>query len=1014
MNEFHRNVWQQWFVRTITILAVSASVCPLSAFGRELAQIKPLQQSFQKPPADCWPHTRWWWFGSAVTREGITWELEQMASHGITGVEQISMGPVYEKGNIRYLSDEYLDMAKHTVYTAKRLGMQVSFNFGGPGWIIGGDWVPKEDRMKDMVPTSMEVQGPSSFAGPLPKQLTQTKRSWEIHIPELDGSERLLAVVAARYSDGGLEPNSVVVLTDKVRERQLQWKVPEGRWRVMAFWLKYHDHGDAVDHMSKPAMQRYCDYIGGKFLQAFGEEFGKTVDSFFCDSFEVPDLPSGFYWSEGLLEEFKKRKGYDLVPYLPALWWHIGEETAKIRYDLNEFLHLIGKEAFFETFLDWCQQHKVQGRIQAYGFTTDNIEGSGITHIPEMEVCPGEKDAVPWFDTRIGPAKYVSSGAHLYGRNLITTEAYTFIHWELYRATLEELKIATDGYLRFGANKFYNHGFSYSPERTPAPSRCMSIDANISPINTWWPHYPLLAEYLARCCHMLRQGEPFADVAVYSPLANQWTLNVLNARKWTREFYWGELGNLLAANGYDFDLINDDVLQNRSRIDEGSIRVNALEYKALILPNVQALPLQTLRVIERYVRAGGVVIALERLPESSVGLADYRQQDLEVKRLVEAMFQEPRGRDGNGHKVYGQGHTYYLKVVLNRQDVLDWRSSALDPFVNTLRAHIQPDFNIDFALQGMRTNNGLAFLHRVKGDADIYFVSNIQEVVSSIPVTFRVQGKVPWRWNPCNGDISAMPAYREHRGGTEIPLQLQPYESCFVVFEPGQGAHVIQSDLAEITAVGARGVEGVVMKNGVYSVAVAGPGGHKTASLSVNDALAPLYINGSWRLRMPLARGAALDTSFSRLFSWTEVERTKHFSGAAEYEIDFDVPKAYVRADIQMVLDVGRVGNVAEILINGKKAGTIWMRGQFCPLHGLVRAGKNHLKVVVTNTLINRVAGWSAPPPVPEELVAHYGSGVTDESRALRGPIGFKALPASGLLGPVQILVQKKVTLALP
>jgi hypothetical protein len=262
--------------------------------------------------------------------------------------------------------------------------------------------------------------------------------------------------------------------------------------------------------------------------------------------------------------------------------------------------------------------------------------------------------------------------------------------------------------------------------------------------------------------------------------------------------------------------------------------------------------------------------------------------------------------------------------------------------------------------------------------------------------------------------MSPVLTYREKNAGIEIPLRLQPYESCFIVFVPGQGPHVTQADLVDVTNIGKDGVEGLVKMNGVYTVSLEGKNGKQTVSAMVHDAMAPFGIDGQWRLRMPLSKDVALDTSFSRLFSWTEVERTRHFSGAAEYEIDFDVPKAYVRADIQMLLDVGRVGNVAEVLVNGKKAGTIWMRGQFCPLHGLVRAGKNHLKVVVTNTLINRVAGWSAPPPVPEELVAHYGSGVTDESRALRGPIGFKALPASGLLGPVQIVAMKKMKFPAP
>jgi hypothetical protein len=426
------------------------------------------------------------------------------------------------------------------------------------------------------------------------------------------------------------------------------------------------------------------------------------------------------------------------------------------------------------------------------------------------------------------------------------------------------------------------------------------------------------------------------------------------------------------------------------------------------------MPLRTLQVIEQYVKEGGVVIALERVPENSVGLTNYQQQDLEVKRIVERMFQEPKGRDGDGHTSYGRGHTYYLKLVINRQEVLDWRSSALDPFVNTLRGRIRPDVDIDFALQGMRTNNGLAFLHRVKGDTDIYFVSNIQDIASSIPVNFRVQGKVPWRWNPYNGEMSPVLTYREKNAGIEIPLRLQSYESCIVVFLPGQGPHATQAERVEVTHIGKDGVEGLVEMNGVYTVSLAGQNGKQTVSAAVRDALAPLAIDGQWRLRIPLSKDVVLDTSFSRLFSWTEVERTRHFSGTAEYEIDFDLLKEYVRADHRLLLDVGRVGNVAEVFLNGQKAATLWMRGQVCAINGLVHSGKNSLKVVVTNTLINRVAGWSAPPPVPEELVAHYGRGTTDESRALRGPIGFRPLPASGLLGPVRIVAMKKTKFPAP
>ena len=129
---------------------------------------------------------------------------------------------------------------------------------------------------------------------------------------------------------------------------------------------------------------------------------------------------------------------------------------------------------------------ELRGVWNQLGFPTDVIQSAGLAPLPMMEITPGEKDIVPWFDTRIGPKKYIASGAHLYGRNVVAVEAYTYIHWELYRATLEELKIASDGFFRSGANRFINHGYSYSPERDVTPSRSIPFAARISHNNCWW------------------------------------------------------------------------------------------------------------------------------------------------------------------------------------------------------------------------------------------------------------------------------------------------------------------------------------------------------------------------------------------------------------------------------------------------------------------------------------------------------------------------------------------------
>ena len=980
----------------------------LSSEGQNL--LNQHQESFKNPPMDCWPHTRWWWPGNATSKENITYELEQMRSHGIRGVEQITMSELYEKGNVDYMSEEYLELVKHTVKEAKRLEMEVSFNFGGPGWIIGGEWVREEDKSKDMIPTFVDIQGSQKIELELPDNLIKTSRSWELFEPKLNGDEKLLAVVAGKINNGIIDPASLTNLTDKVKDNKIKWKVPEGSWRIMCFWLAIEKSHQTVDHFNAEAVQRHCDYLGGKFNYAVGEEFGKTVESFFCDSFELPYLASGIKWSDGLLQKFEELKGYNLITYLPAIWWEVGKESPKIRYDVNQFLSEVGTETFFKTFLNWCETNGIKGRIQAYGFETDILKASGMSDIPEMEITAGEKDQHGWFDTRIGPKKYVASGAHIYGKKIISVEANTFLHWERYRATLEEIKIASDVFLRSGANKFYTHGYSASPERDLAPSRRTGWATQVNPTNTWWKYYPLLAEYIARCSYILRQGDFAPDIAIYSPLANQWTKDALNARRWTRDFDWGELGKLLISNGYDFDLLNDDALQNIANFENGELKIRNLEYKILLLPNIESIPLRTLKKIEDYIESGGTVVALDRLPEFSTGLIQSSENDEEVKIIVQNLFDNLNGR-GLDPINYGKGKTYYLKKVIHREIWWDQYSAMLDPFLKILNQTIPPDFEIDFAFEELRKNNGLTFLHRKIGSSDLYFVTNIQDTPVSLPVNFRVQNKNVWNWNPYNGDINQLFQYSRSASGTKIPIKLAPWESTIIVFEKGVAIpHVNKTNMDKIIAVNDKVIIAEVSDNGSFFINVVDDSQETFMIYEISDLPSPMVINGNWKLTLESDHFSKVEKELKYLSSWTEDKETKYFSGTGKYTIEFKLPGEYISPDLKLELDLGKLGNVAEVLINGKNAGTVWMKGQKYEISHLLKKGINQLTVFVTNTNINRVSGFTDIIPVPDLLQKKYGEAKT--STSLPREFGFEPLPPSGLMGPLKISPIKLVKIS--
>jgi len=485
------------------------------------------------------------------------------------------------------------------------------------------------------------------------------------------------------------------------------------------------------------------------------------------------------------------------------------------------------------------------------------------------------------------------------------------------------------------------------------------------------------------------------------------------------------LGNLLISNGYNYDLLNDDALQNLSEIEDGKIKIRNLEYKVLILPNVETIPLKTMQFIEKYVDSGGIVIALERLPEKSTGFQNYQKSDELVKELANNLFnkpkrtniaienpyglKEPKVADGVIMNSYGKGRTYQLKNVIDRTIWWDKRSSSLDPFLETIRTHLAPDFGIDFAAEGLRKNDGLTFIHRKVGEKDIYFVTNIQDKQSTIPVTFRVRNKLIRKWNPYSGEISAVLNFCENKDGIKVPLNLAPYESIFLEFSPGEPeVYVAKTDFDQITEANKSEIKADALQNGTYVTFLKSGNELKNITLEISGIPAPYLVSGKWEIELKGDGFHTFAKQSDELFSWADDPLTRNFSGTGRYEISFKLSSEYIRKDLRLFLDLGKVGNIAEVILNGQNMGTTWMRGQRLKVTGAVKEGENKLIILVTNTLINRISVMKEPPPVPEDLVRRFGSGAVIKETPRE--FGFKPLPASGLIGPVQIIPVKVVT----
>ena len=351
---------------------------------------------------------------------------------------------------------------------------------------------------------------------------------------------------------------------------------------------------------------------------------------------------------------------------------------------------------------------------------------------------------------------------------------------------------------------------------------------------------------------------------------------------------------------------------------------------------------------------------------------------------------------------------HYQKKVIHRYIWWDQYISKFDPFLKILKTYISPDFEIDFNYEEIRRNEGLSFLHRKIDNADLYFVTNVQDKSVSMPINFRVQSKNVWKWNSYNGEIKQLFHYSNSENGMKLPIVLAPWESTILVFEEGEStSYVSKTNMDRVVEIVDNKVLAEVSKNGSFYINVVNDADEKFITKNISDLPAPIVISGNWKLNLESEHFQRVEKDLDYLSSWTDKDETKYFSGTGKYTIQFQLPENYINSDLKLELNLGKIGNIGEVFINEKNAGTVWMKGQRCDITKFVHNGTNELLVLVTNTNINRVSALKEPVPVPDDLVDRYGE-ATRDTRIPR-EFGFESLPPSGLMGPVTIIPIKLI-----
>lgn len=878
-----------------------------------------LQRSFQNPPDDTRIMMRWWWFGPSVTKAGIERELRQMKDAGIGGVE---IQPVYPlaldddaKGikNLRFLSPEFLDALKFANETARNLGLRVDLTLGS-GWPFGGPTVPITQTASRLRVERIKLQ-PQQKSAPLPKLA-----EWEQLLAIFQGRQELTSV-----------KNGVIELPDSAESGELLCFIAS-RTRQQVKRASFGAEGFVLDHYDRAALDNYLKKVAEPLLQAFGD---KPPYAIFCDSLEVFNSD----WSPDLLVEFQKRRGYDLKPLLPALVRDIGPQTAGIRQDWGQTLTELLNERFLAPLQAWAKQHHTRFRIQGYGIPPATIASNQFADLTEGE-------GPQWKILRA--ARWASSANHLYGRNVTSSETWTWLHSPSFRATPLDIKAEADLHFLQGINQLIGHGWPYTPETAEYPGNRFYAAAVFDEKNPWWIAMPDVSRYLQRISFALRQGAPANDVAFYLPNSDAWAGFVNPKVHYMIEALKDRIGEHAVAQvleaGFNLDFFDDDVLKQIGKIEAGALNLGANKYKAVVLPNVERLPIETLQKLEAFARQGGVVIAVHRKPASLPGYKTTEAERQQHSDLIQKLF---------------EGAKPLAHFVADDRQLGDKLASLVRPDVKLAPA--VPD---------------IGFIHRRTPEADIYFLANSTNERQQVSATFQVTAPRAEIWNPLTGEITPI-KMKLDAGGANLALSFDPYESKLIVFN-----RRVQAAIAEAKAVAS---PTPIDLSADWRVTVgAGDRPQSFAKLrSWTETEATRFYSGT----------AGYEKEITVPANWLRSGSAVLLSFGEGNAVPVQPRKNGMRAWLD-----APVRDAAVVYVNGQRAGSLWCPPYSIDVTKLLKPGANSLRIVVGNTAINYLAGHKQPDY--RELNQRYGERFQPQDME-----NLQPLP-SGLLGPVRLVAQ--------
>lgn len=912
------------------------------------AAATPLYEIFRDPRSVHRPFVRWWWNGDKVEKDEIARELRLLKEAGIGGVE---INPIkfpaltdtLGKPSITWLSPEWIDLLDFTLTQAASLDMTCDLIVGS-GWPFGAEYLEGEERSQTMVIATHKLEGPDEYEVSLFDIFKEADPAVTSPFPG-----RIMEIMAVKLApDPLLGLEQVKDYTDQIKGETVRIPIPEGR-HVLFGLVKIKGsmevingapgaNGPVLNHYNQAAVKKYLNHMSDTIQQKIGPLAGR-IRSFFTDSMEL----EGANWCSDMEAEFRKRRGYDLLPYLPLAMFKTGamgniydfdygaglapylkDIIERVRYDFDLTKTELVAERFIQSFNDWCHENKVFSRVQAYGRGYHPLEGSFTIDLPECEtwIKYGIGKELSETDYHLGRAytminKYVSSAAHLKGKKHISCEELTNTDM-VFNATLEILKTAGDQSILSGVTHPVFHGFNYSPPQAPFPG-WIRYGTFFNERNNWWPYFRAFTDYKARLSALLQQGVMFADIAVLPPVYDMWSVDGAQNEPFPSLMYpdWLPLvWESIHQNGSACDYVSDNVILD-AEIRDGRLVYGPRSYHTLLLVNVERLLPETAEKMFHFISAGGRIICIETYPSKSLGLADAAQRDAAVAGWV------------NGMKAMPDRFIFVHRPV---HDFVQWYRDIQQKYA------LPPYVQID------KPNSFVSQVRYQAGDTEWLFITNSdltdEHSITILPSKELGFGRQAWIWDAASGE-----RYYVGEGSRPITLELATGDSRLVIFDKEKK----------------------------------GPAWEPLPATAVTTFL----LRGPWQAAFHHLDGSAVRTTvMSALTDLKDDPATVAFSGTVVYRIDFTAEQG----TLWKYVNLGKVAGISGLAVNGKDAGIQWYGRRIYRIDHLLQSGQNTLEVRVVTTMGNYMK------TLKDNHVAQYWTNVGRKDQPIQ---------SMGLLGPV-------------